>query len=115
MKRLITSIIVCFVAIAAMSQNKAEIIVSYECTNPSKSGKPELSKMSLLASPTEAKYFNDLSLWVDSLKSTPEGKAQYMDILKKACMTVEPDGSTSWDLTKGPTKIIQLRVHKPCE
>lgn len=104
MNRLITSIIVCLVAIAAMAQNKAEIIVSYECTNPSKLGKPVMSKMSLLASPTEAKYFNDLSLWVDSLKSTPEGKAQYMEILKKACMTVEPDGSTSWDLTKGPTK-----------
>lgn len=94
----------CFVAIAAMSQNKAEIIVSYECTNPSKHGKPDLSKMSLLASPTGAKYFNDLSFWVDSLKSTPEGKAQYMEILKKACMTIEPDGSTSWDLTKGPSK-----------
>ena len=94
----------CFVAIAVMAQNKAEIIVSYECTNPSKQGKSVMSKMSLLASPTEAKYFNDLSLWVDSLKSTPEGKAQYMEILKKTCMTVEPDGSTSWDLTKGPTK-----------
>ena len=104
MNRLITSIIVCFVAIAVMAQNKAEIIVSYECTNPSKQGKSVMSKMSLLASPTEAKYFNDLSLWVDSLKSTPEGKAQYMEILKKTCMTVEPDGSTSWDLTKGPTK-----------
>ena len=89
----------CLVAISAMAQNKAEIIVSYECTNPSKQGKSVMSKMSLLASPTEAKYFNDLSLWVDSLKSTPEGKAQYMEILKKTCMTVEPDGSTSWDLT----------------
>ncbi len=37
--------------------------------------------MSLLASTTEAKYFNDLSL-CDSLKSTPEGKAQYMEIIK---------------------------------
>ena len=73
-------------------------------TSPNKRNKPVTSKMTLLASPTEAKYFNDLSLWVDSLKSTPEGKAQYIEILKKACMTVEPDGSTSWDLTKGPVK-----------
>lgn len=104
MNRLIISIIMCLVAIAATAQNKAEIIVSYECTSPNKNDQPVTSKMSLLASPTDAKYFNDLSLWVDSLKSTPEGKAQYMEILKKACMTVEPDGSTTWDLTKGPVK-----------
>ena len=66
--------------------------------------------MLLLASPTDAKYFNELSLWVDSLKSTPEGKAQYMDILKKSCMTVEPDGSTSWDLSKGPVKKVYTFV-----
>ena len=104
MKKILTSIIMCFVAIAVMAQNKADIIVSYDSSFPTTRGKINTGKMSLLASPTEAKYFNDLSLWVDSLKSTPEGKAQYMEILKKACMTVEPDGSTSWDLTKGPTK-----------
>lgn len=104
MKKLLTSIIVCFVALAAMAQNKAGIIVSYECTTPSKWEKPVKSEMSLLASATEAKYFNGLSLWIDSLKSTPEGKAQYMEIVKKTCLTIEPDGSMSWDLTKGPTK-----------
>lgn len=91
-------------AIAAMAQNKADIIVRYDSSFPTKQGKINTGKMLLLASSTEAKYFNDISLWVDSLKSTPEGKAQYMEILKKTCMTVEPDGSTSWDLTKGPTK-----------
>ena len=87
-----------------MAQNKAEIIVSYDSSFPNKFGKINTGKMSLLASTTEAKYFNDLSLWVDSLKSTPEGKAQYMEIIKKACMTVEPDGSVSFDMRKGPTK-----------
>ena len=72
--------------------------------------KPVTSKMSLLASTTKAKWFNDLSLWVDSLKSTPEGKAQYMEILKKSCMTVEPDGSTTWDLSKGPSKKVYTYV-----
>lgn len=60
--------------------------------------------MSLLASSTEAKFFNDISLWVDSLKSTPEGKAKYTEIIRKTCMTVEPDGSVSFDMRKGPTK-----------
>lgn len=104
MNRLITSIIMCLAAIAATAQNKAEIIVSYDYTSSNKYNKAITSKMTLLASPSEAKYFNDVSLWVDSLKSTPEGKAQYMEILKKACMTVEPDGSMSWDLSKGPVK-----------
>lgn len=92
------------VAIAASALGKADIMVGYECNRPNKQGRVTTLKMSLLASATEAKYFNDLSLWVDSLKSTPEGKAQYMEILKKACMTVETDGSVSWDLRKGPSK-----------
>ncbi len=104
MKQILTSIIVCFSTITAMAQNKAEIIVSYDSSFPNKFGKINTGKMSLLASTTEAKYFNDLSLWVDSLESTPEGKAQYMEIIKKACMTVEPGGSMSFDLRKGPTK-----------
>lgn len=66
MNRLITSIFVCFVAIAATAQNKADIIVSYDYTSPNKKNQSLTSKMTLLASPTEAKYFNDLSLWVDS-------------------------------------------------
>lgn len=105
MKKIFTITAMCLVAIAAAgAQEKADILVCYEATNPLISGKISTSKMSLLANATEAKYFNDLSLWVDSLKSTPEGKAQYMEILKKACMTVQPDGVVSWDLRKGPSK-----------
>ena len=104
MKKILTILSVFFVAIATMAQNKAEIIVSYDYSHPNKSGRILTEKMSLLASPAEAKYYNEMSLWIDSLKSTPEGKAQYMEILKKSCMTVESDGSTSWDLSKGPTK-----------
>lgn len=100
----------CLVAIAAVAQEKAEVLVGYECVSPNKMMKPVTSKMSLLASTTNAKWFNDLSLWVDSLKSTPEGKAQYMEILKKSCMTVEPDGSTTWDLSKGPSKKVYTYV-----
>lgn len=100
----------CLVAIAAVAQEKADILVSYECVSPNKMMKPVTSKMSLLASTAKAKWFNDLSLWVDSLKSTPEGKAKYMDILKKSCMTVEPDGSTTWDLSKGPSKKVYTYV-----
>lgn len=104
MKKILTILSVLCVAIVAMAQNKAEIIVSYNERRPIKSGKMSTTEMSLLASVAEAKYYNEITLWIDSLKSTPEGKAKYMDILKKSCMTVEPDGSVSFDLSKGPTK-----------
>lgn len=110
MNRIVTFLTMCVVAIATMAQNKAEIIVSYDYIKPTINGKTSNTKMTLLAAPTEAKYFNDMSLWVDSLKSTPEGNAQYMEIFQKSCMTVEPDGSVSFDLTKGPVKSVSTYV-----
>lgn len=104
MRKLFATFAVCLLGLASMAHPKAEILVAYDCTRPDKKDQPVSSRMSLLASPAEAKFFNDLSLWVDSLKSTPDGKARYMDIIKKTCLTVEADGSTSWDLRKGPVK-----------
>lgn len=106
----------CFVALAITAQNKAEIIVSYDSKSPDKHGRVISNKMTLLASPIEAKYFNDLSLWVDSLKSTPEGKAHYMEIIKKTCLTIDADGVMNWDLRKGPTKKIYTYIYtKPAD
>lgn len=110
MKKIAIILLMCMVVLMVAAQSKADIAVSYDCVYPNKMGKSVTSMRSLLASPVEAKFFNDISLWVDSLKSTPEGKAQYMEILKKACMTVEPDGTTSWDLTKGPVKKVYTYV-----
>lgn len=110
MRRTLLAAVGCFMALASLAQNNAEIIVSYNFKYPGISGKERTQKMSLLASTAESKYFNDLSLWVDSLKSTPDGKAKYMDILKKACMTTEPDGSTVWNMSKGPYKSIYTYV-----
>ena len=39
MNKLLTSIFMCLVAISAMAQNKAEIIVSYDSSFPNKFGK----------------------------------------------------------------------------
>ncbi len=110
MKKLILIITLCVMAMDAAAQDKADILVGYDCINPNKNGKPINSKMTLLANPSEAKYFNDLSLWVDSLKSTPEGKAKYMEILKKTCMTIDADGVMNWDLSKGPSKKVYTYV-----
>lgn len=104
MNRLITSIIVIFVAITTFAQNNAEIAAYYDFTCPKRTGKMETTKMTLLASATGAKFFNDVSLWIDSLKSTPEGDEQYFEILKKTSMIVEPDGSVRIDMSKAPQK-----------
>lgn len=98
------------VAIAAVAQEKADIIVSYDYYYPNTFDEQENLSMTLLASSREAKFFNNLSLWVDSLSSTPTGKAQYREILHKACMTVAPDGSITVDMRKGPTKQTSLYV-----
>lgn len=106
MHKLILLIPLFFTALAASAQNKADILVGYEYSYPDKFGKTRTQKMSLLASPTEAKYFNSLSLWVDSLKSTPNGRAHYEEIFKKACMTVAPEGYLVIDMSKGPVKNV---------
>lgn len=110
MNRIITLLIFFLIVLLAFAQEKADIIVSYDYTYPTTSDKIQTKSMTLLASPTRSKYFNDLSLWVDSLKSTPDGKAKYMEILKRSCLTIEPDGTMSWDLRKGPSKTVYTYV-----
>ena len=65
MNKIITAIAMCLVSIAATAQEKADILISYECVSPNKMMKPVTTKMWLLVSPTEAMWFNNLSLWVD--------------------------------------------------
>ncbi|MDE6380293.1 MAG: GLPGLI family protein [Muribaculaceae bacterium] len=85
--------------------SKADIIVSYDENSMSwEKDSLQTIRMSLLANTHEAKYFNDLSLWTDSLKSTPEGKDQWTQIIMAACVTQSPEGGLSIDLSKGPVK-----------
>lgn len=110
MNRILTILSVCFVTTAAVAQQKADIIVSYDVTYPTLTGNTRTDKMLLLANNDESKYFNELSLWTDSLSSTPDGKAQLLEIIKKACMTIEPDGSIMFDHRKGPVKTVWTYV-----
>lgn len=110
MKKAILLLAVCIATLSAMAQNKAEILVNYDYTHPSTQDKPLTAKMSLLASATEAKYFNEMSQWVDSMMSTPEGEAKYNEIFEKACMTMSPEGYPCFDMTKGPVKSISTYV-----
>ena len=110
MKQILTSVIMCFVAMAAMAQSKADIIVCYDCKTPRASGGERITKMYLLANSVNSKYFNDISLWTDSLASTPEGKAKYDEIIRANCLVKDPEGYEYWDLTKGPVKNIYTYI-----
>ena len=69
-------------ATVAFSQQKADIIASYqESWRDWQSDTLKTVGMTLLANNNESKYFNDLSLWSDSLSSTPDGKAQLQQII----------------------------------
>ena len=111
MNRLLILIVLCGLTAGAIcAQNKAEIIVSYDDTAPTVSGGQSTNRMTLLASPSESKYFNDISLWNDSLSSTPEGKRRLNEIIMATCMTKGADGSVTFDLRKGPVKTIHTYV-----
>lgn len=110
MNRLIASIIMCVAAVVAVAEQKADIIISYDFTSPCVSGGERVQKMTLLANSAKSKYFNDLSLWTDSLESTPEGKAKLDDIIRATCLVKDADGYDYWDLTKGPVKDIYTYV-----
>ena len=91
--------------------NKADIIVSYDESSLNwEKDTLQTIRMSLLANAHESKYFNDLSLWTDSLKSTPEGKDQWTQIIMASCVTQSPEGGLSIDLTKGPVKAVHTYV-----
>lgn len=89
----------------AFAQEKADIVVGYDETHRNwQTDTVAKSRMTLLANSRESKYFNDISLWNDSLRSTPEGEEKWRKIIMAACMTQTPGGGVSVDLRKGPTK-----------
>lgn len=110
MKKLLTFLSLCFLAISATAQQKADVYVGYDVKSPRWTGGSTHSKMSLLANKEGSKYFNEISQWTDSLASMPGGKAQLREIIQKACLVTNPDGSVSVDLRKGPVKNIHTYV-----
>lgn len=110
MNRFIAFLYMLLLALLIFAQGKDNLLVGYDYKYPSITGAINTNKMSLMASPAEAKYFNETSQWVDSLKSTPGGKAKYNEIIQKACVTINPDGTMSVDMRKGPTKSVYLYV-----
>lgn len=110
MKKIVIALAALCCAATASAQRKADIVVCYEAKSPKVSGGERSKKMMLLAGAEGSKYYNDISLWTDSLESTPEGKVKLMEILRANCLVTAPEGYEYWDFTKGPVKNIYTYV-----
>lgn len=87
MKRFIVSLIAGIATISSFAQT-ADIEVSYEAHHPNlRNGKEDLtSQYILLANAQESKFYSPMTEYVDSLNSTPEGKAVLNEMTRNAYM-----------------------------
>lgn len=76
----------CLVAIAAVAQEKADILVSYTASKVNLRDGSQMppSKYCLLANAVESKFFSPITEYLDSLQSTPEGDAKYKEMTRGA-------------------------------
>lgn len=100
MKKTIAFLTLCFVAIAATAQT-SNIEVSYIAHRPNfRDGKTDLTNQYiLLANSTESKFYSPVTEYIDSLNSTPEGKAKIKEMSRAALSSgklddiPKPDGT----------------------
>lgn len=100
----------CFVAIAALAQNKADIEVSYSEISFYENGVERGNKYHLLANAGQSKFFNPRSEEIDSLTSTPEGLANFKKTQEAALQVMIAQGTI--DVNKLPRKKETLYVVK---
>lgn len=84
----------CLVAMAARAQQKADIEVSYMEYQPNmRTGEKNgvTHKYILLVAGDDSKFFSPRTEYIDSLNSTPDGKAKFQEMLRSAVM------SGNWD------------------
>lgn len=96
-------------AVTAVAQN-ADIEVSYSYRTISPKGVELTTDYRLLANPHQSKYFNPQSEQIDSLCSTPQGKAQFDEAQETAMKSMLAQGMI--DVRKLPHKTTYLYVVK---
>lgn len=94
----------CLVAIAAIAQDKADILVSYNYKHFHRTGKEQNHQLILLANSTESKFYSPETEFVDSLEYTPEGKEIYKQ-MKMAAFT-------SGKIKSVPSRKIPMYIFK---
>lgn len=92
MNRTVTFLAMCLAAIVASAQT-ADIEVSYEAHHPNlRDGKTDLTNhYVLLANTTESKFFSPVTEYLDSLNSTPDGKAKLNEMTRSAYLAGKLD------------------------
>lgn len=92
MNKIITLIALCFTT--AASAQIANIEVSYVAHHPNmRDGKTDITNQYvLLANTTESKFYSPITAYIDSLNSTPEGKAKIQEMSRAALNSGNFDG-----------------------
>ncbi len=115
MKKFLALLIICLPGIMVYGQN-SRIKVEYKESAPawSRPGNTKTNTMLLIAGTEGSKYFNEMSQYVDSMTSTPEGKKRLQQIQMKAWVTQAPDGSITVNKNNGdaPYKKVHTYVVK---
>lgn len=101
MIRTFAFIVMCVTAGSLAAQPKANIEVSYVAHSPNlRNGKTELTNQYvLLAGSTLSKFFSPVTEYIDSLNSTPEGKAKLREMSRAALTSDNYDGVPQRDGT----------------
>lgn len=100
MNKTVTSLALCFASIVATAQT-ADIEVSYVAHHPNlRNGKIDLTNQYiLLANTTESKFYSPVTEYIDSLNSTPAGKAKLNEMSRAALTSGNLDGIPMLDGT----------------
>lgn len=93
MKYNVAILALCLASTAAFSQEKAEIEVSYsfEYPNFKTTARESLNQFILLSNNTHSKFYSPKTEFVDSINSTPEGKAKLNEISQNAFLSNKMD------------------------
>lgn len=112
MNRLVIFLTLCVVATVASAQQN--IMVQYNQSTVSlKNDSLVSTQMILHSSPEKSLYYNNMSLYVDSLTSTPGGKERLYEIQMAAWKVESPDGGFALDMRRpAPRKTVNLYVSK---
>lgn len=116
MKLRLSFLSLCLMAFSAIA-GQNHLNVSYTVTKPSVSdtvSKPVITKMTLISDGSHSLFFNETSLYCDSMTSTPEGKKKLTEMQMAAWMTQDANGGITIDTRRGnvPRKKVHLYVVK---
>lgn len=113
MKKILTAIIA-LCAATAVTDAQENIRADYDFTSLQlRTDSMATTRFTLVSGPGRSLFFNTMSLYVDSLTSTPEGKKRLNEIQWAAWKVDQPDGSFKLDLTRqAPRKTVRMYVEK---